>query len=242
MIYKTLKTLPHDATPIDRIIVRNHPGVLRANMDMVYTRMIEVFKDGELHTYKEVWEKTMKELPLSRGRMSFQNVVRSGYIKEIDRGGYNKSIRYLITDLGREVLKIARRNQKVFRFLRHFKDKDKDDYFAAILRKELESGKAMEDLTPAGILKAFEALCSEENQEAYRLGNYEVYERRLWRLIGETSALDEIISDPVVLETCKTKVFESKTSRERHRWFNVYDRLRCNLEWKDEVRKSKSKQ
>jgi len=235
MIYKTL---PYDATPIDRIIVRNHPGVLRANMDMVYTRMIEVFKDGELHTYKEVWEKTMKDLPLSRGRMSFQNVVRSGYIKEIDNGGNNRSIRYRITDLGREILKIARRNQKVFNFLRHFKDKDKDDYFAAILKKELESGKIAEDLTPEGILKAFEALCSEENQEAYRLGNYEVYEKRLWRLIGETSALDEIVTDPVVLDTCKTRAFESKTSGERHRWFNAYDRLRCVLEWKDEVKRS----
>ena len=223
-------------------LIKNHPGVLRANMDMVYTRMIEVFKDGELHTYKEVWEKTLMEFSLSRGRMSFMNVVRSGYIKEIDRGGYNRSIRYQITDLGREVLKIARRNQKVFRFLRHFKDKDKDDYFAAILRKELESGKATEDLTPAGILKAFEALCSDENQEAYRLGNYEVYERRLWRLIEETSVLDEMISDPIVLETCKSKSFESKISEERHKWFNAYDRLRCALEWKDEVRKSKSNQ
>lgn len=238
MIYETL---PPDATLIDRI-VRNHPGVLKANMDMVYTRMIEVFEDGELHTYKEVWEKTMKDSPLSRGRMSFDNVVRSGFIKEIDRGGVNRSIRYQITDLGREALKIVRRNQKVFRFLRHFKDKDKDDYFAAIIGRELESGKATEDLTPAGILKTFEALCSEENQVAFRLGNYELYERKLWKLISETCVLDEIVSDPVVLETCKTKVFESKTSRERHRWFNVYDRLRCDLEWKEEVKKSNSKQ
>ena len=239
MIYETL---PHDATPIDRI-VRNHPGVLRANMDMVYTRMTEVFKDGELHTYKEVWEKIMKDFPLSRGRMSFDNVVRSGFIKEIDRGGINRSIRYQITELGREALRIARRNQKVFRFLRHFKDKDKDDYFAAIIGRELESGeKATEDLTPAGILKTFEALCSEENQVAFRLGNYEVYERKLWKLIGETNILDEIISDPVVLETCKTKVFESKTSGERHRWFKAYDRLRCNLEWKAEVKRSNDKQ
>ena len=234
--------LPHDATPIVRGIVKNHPGVLRANMDMVYTRMTEVFKDGELHTYKEVWEKTMKDFPLSRGRMSFDNVVRSGFIKEIDRGGISRSIRYQITELGREALKIARRNQKVFRFLRHFKDKDKDDYFAAILKRELESGKATEDLTPAGILKAFEALCSEENQEAYRLGNYEVYEKRLWNLISKTNALDEIVMEPSVLETLKSKSFNSKTSSERHRWFDAYDKLRCILEWKDEVRKSKSKQ
>jgi len=223
-------------------LIKNRPGVLRANMDMVYTRMIEVFKDGELHTYKEVWEKTMKELPFGRGRLSFQNVVRFGYIKEIDRGGYNRAIRYLITDLGREVLKIAGRNQKVFKFLRHFKDKDKDDYFAAILRKELESGKATEDLTPAGILKTFEALCSEENQEAYRLGNYETYEKRLWNLISKTNALDEIVMDPTVLEALKTKSFESKTSSERHRWFDAYDKLRCILEWKSEVKRSNSKQ
>lgn len=234
-------TLPPDATLIDRI-VRIHPGVLKANMDMVYTRMIEVFEDGELHTYKEVWEKTMKDSPLSRGRMSFDNVVRSRFIKEIDRGGTNRAIRYQITDLGREALKIVRRNQKVFRFLRHFKDKDKDDYFAAIIGRELESRKATEDLTPAGILKTFEALCSEENQEAFKLGNYDLYERKLWKLIDETCVLDEIVSDPVVLETCKTKVFESKTSGERHRWFNVYDRLRCALEWKEEVKKSNSKQ
>ena len=221
-------------------LIKNRPGVLRANMDMVYTRMIEVFKDGELHTYKEVWEKTMKELPFGRGRLSFQNVVRFGYIKEIDRGGYNRAIRYLITDLGREVLKIAGRNQKVFKFLRHFKDKD--DYFAAILRKELESGKATEDLTPAGILKTFEALCSEENQEAYRLGNYETYEKRLWNLISKTNALDEIVMDPTVLEALKTKSFESKTSSERHRWFDAYDKLRCILEWKSEVKRSNSKQ
>ncbi len=223
-------------------LIKNRPGVLRANMDMVYTRMIEVFKDGELHTYKEVWEKTMKELPFGRGRISFSNVVRFGYIKEIDRGGYNRAIRYLITDLGREVLKIAGRNQKVFKFLRHFKDKDKDDYFAAILRKELESGKATEDLTPAGILKTFEALCSEENQEAYRLGNYETYEKRLWNLISKTNALDEIVMDPTVLEALKTKSFESKTSSERHRWFDAYDKLRCILEWKSEVKRSNSKQ
>lgn len=223
-------------------MLQTHPGVKRCNMDMLYPRMLEVFEDGEPHTYKEVWEKTLKDLyPLGWNRGAFQNLGNSGFIKEIDRGSPNRAIRYHITEHGQEVLTIARLNQKVFRFLRHFKDKDKDDYFAAIVKKELETGKAVEDLSPAGILKAFEALCSEENQVAFRLGNYEVYERKLWKLIGETNVLDEIISDPVVLETCKTKVFESKTSGERHRWFNAYDRLRCNLEWKKQVKESNSK-
>ena len=212
-------------------------------MDMLYPRMLEVFEDGELHTYKEVWEKTLKDLyPLGWNKGSFQNLGNSGFIKEIDRGGPNRAIRYLITEHGQEVLRIARMNQKVFSFLRHFKDKDKDDYFAAILKKELESGKATEDLTPTGILKAFEALCSKENQVAFRLGNYETYEKRLWNLISKTNALDEIVMDPTVLEALKTKSFESKTSSERHRWFDAYDKLRCILEWKSEVKRSNSKQ
>lgn len=232
-----MQSLPHSKETTQQMLP-THFAVIRCNMDMLYLRMIEVFEDGELHTYKEVWEKTMKELPLSHGRMSFQNVVRSGYIKEIDRGGPNRAIRYHITEHGREVLRIARLNQRVFNFLRHFKDKDKDDYFAAIVKKELETGKAAEDLTPAGILKAFEALCSEETQEAWQFGNYEVYERKLWKLIGETNALDEIVMDPSVLETLKMKSFESKTSSERHRWFDAYDKLRCILEWKEEVKRS----
>ena len=162
-------------------------------MDMLYPRMLEVFEDGELHTYKEVWEKTLKDLyPLGWNKGSFQNLGNSGFIKEIDRGGPNRAIRYQITEHGREVLRIARMNQKVFNFLRHFKDKDKDDYFSAILKKELESGKAAEDLTPLGILKAFEALYSEEAREAWQIGNYEVYEKRLWNLISKTNALRNV--------------------------------------------------
>ena len=236
-----MQSLPH--SEIAYRTLQAHPGVRRCNMDMLYPRMLEVFEDGELHTYKEVWEKTLKDLyPLGWNKGSFQNLVNSRFIREIDRGGPNRAIRYLITEHGGEVLRIARMNQKVFSFLRHFKDKDKDDYFAAILKKELESGEAAEDLTPAGILKAFEALCSEENWEAYQLGNYEVYEKRLWNLISKTNALDEIVMDPIVLETLKSKSFESKTSSERHRWFNAYDKLRCILEWKEEVKRSRNKQ
>ena len=239
----TCETLQLDANLTTKLLLKCRPGVLRANMDMLYPRMLEVFEDGELHTYKEVWEKTLKDLyPLGWNKGSFQNLGNSRFIREIDRGGPNRAIRYQITEHGREVLRIARMNQKVFRFLRHFKDKDKDDYFAAILKRELESGKATEDLTPAGVLEAFEALCSEDNQGAFKFGNYEVYERKLWKLVEETDVLDEMISDPVVLETCKKKVFESKTSGERHRWFNVYDRLRCSLEWKEEVKRSNGKQ
>lgn len=211
-------------------------------MDMLYPRMLEVFEDGELHTYKETWEKTLKDLyPLGWNKGSFHNLGNSGFIKEIDRGGPNRAIRYQITEHGREVLRIARMNQKVFNFLRHFKDKDKDDYFAAIVRRELESGKANEDLTPAGILRAFEALCSEKAREAWQVGNYEVYEKRLWNLISKTNALDEIVMDPSVLETLKSKSFSSKTSSERHRWFDAYDKLRCILEWKEEVKRSGNK-
>ena len=219
-----------------------HLGVRRCNMDMLYPRMLEVFEDGELHTYKETWEKTLKDLyPLGWNKGSFHNLGNSGFIKEIDRGGPNRAIRYQITEHGREVLRIARMNQKVFNFLRHFKDKDKDDYFAAIVRRELESGKANEDLTPAGILRAFEALCSEKAREAWQVGNYEVYEKRLWNLISKTNALDEIVMDPSVLETLKSKSFSSKTSSERHRWFDAYDKLRCILEWKEEVKRSGNK-
>ena len=229
--------------PIAEQMLQTHPGVRRCNMDMLYPRMLEVFEDGELHTYKEVWEKTLKDLyPLGWNKGSFQNLGNSGFIKEIDRGGPNRAIRYQITEHGREVLRIARMNQKVFNFLRHFKDKDKDDYFAAILKKELETGKAAEDLTPAGILKAFEALCSEEAREAWQIGNYEVYEKRLWSLISKTDAIDEIVLDPSILETLKTKSFESKTSSERYRWFDAYDKLRCILEWKKQVKESNRKQ
>ena len=224
-------------------LLQAHPGVRRYNMDMLYPRMLEIFEDGELHTYKEVWEKTLKDLyPLGWNKGAFQNLGNSGFIREIDRGGPNRAIRYQIAEHGREVLRIARMNQKVFTFLRHFKDKDKDDYFAAILRRELESGEANEDLTPAGILRAFEALCSEEYREASQIGNYEVYEKRLWRLISKTNALDEIVMDPSVLETLKSKSFSSKTSSERHRWFDAYDKLRCILEWKEEVKRSRSRQ
>ena len=107
-------------------------------MDLLYPRMLEVFEDGELHTYKEVWEKTLKDLyPLGWNKGSFQNLGNSRFIKEIDRGGPNRAIRYQITEHGREVLRIARMNHEVFSFLRHFKDKDKDkdDYFAAILKR-----------------------------------------------------------------------------------------------------------
>ena len=212
-------------------------------MDMLYPRMLEVFEDRELHTYKEVWEKTLKDLyPLGWNKGSFQNLGNSRFIKEIDRGGPNRAIRYQITEHGQEVLRIARMNQKVFNFLRHFKDKDKDDYFAAILKKELETGKAAEDLTPAGILKAFEALYSDETREAWQIGNYEVYDKRLWNLISKTNALDEIVMDPSILETLKTRSFESKTSFEKHRWFDAYDRLRCILEWKKQVKRSNDKQ
>ena len=224
-------------------MLQTHPGVRRCNMDMLYPRMLEVFEDGELHTYKEVWEKTLKDLyPLGWNKGSFQNLGNSRFIKEIDRGGPNRAIRYQITEHGQEVLRIARMNQKVFNFLRHFKDKDKDDYFAAILKKELESGKATEDLTPVGILKVFEALYSDETREGWQVGNYEVYDKRLWSLISKTNALDEIVMDPSVLETLKTRSFESKTSFEKHRWFDAYDRLRCILEWKEEVKRSNSKQ
>lgn len=212
-------------------------------MDMLYPRMLEVFEDGELHTYKEVWEKTLKGLyPLGWNKGSFQNLGNSGFIKEIDRGGPNRAIRYQITEHGREVIRIARMNQKVFSFLRHFKDKDKDDYFAAILKKELEVGESTKDLTVDGLLKAFEALCSDVTQEANYLGNYVVYQNRLWNLISKTDAIDEIVMDPAVLEALKTKSFESKTSSERHRWFDAYDKLRCILEWKKQVKESNSKQ
>lgn len=235
-----MQSLPH--LEIAYRLLQAHPGVRRCNMDMLYPRMLEVFEDGELHTYKEVWEKTLKGLyPLGWNKGSFQNLGNSRFIREIDRGGPNRAIRYQITEHGREVLRIARMNQKVFNFLRHFKDKDKDDYFAAIVKKELETGKAAEDLTPAGILKAFEALCSEEAREAWQIGNYEVYEKRFWSLISKTNALDEIVMDPSVLETLKSKSFSSKTSSERHRWFDAYDKLRCILEWKAEVKRSNSK-
>lgn len=230
--------------PIAEQMLQTHPGVRRCNIDMLYPRMLEVFEDGELHTYKEVWEKTLRGLyPLGWNKGSFQNLGNSGFIKEIDHGGPNRAIRYQITEHGQEVLRIARMNQKVFNFLRHFKDKDKDDYFAAILKKELETGKAAEDLTPAGILKAFEALYSDESREAWKVGNYEVYDKRLWNLISKTDAIDEIVMDPIVLEALKIKTFESKTSSERHRWFDAYDKLRCILEWKEEeVKRSNGKQ
>ena len=61
-------------------------------------------------------------------------------------------------------------------------------------------------------------------------------------MISETDAIDEIVSDPTILEALKAKSFESKTSSERHRWFDAYDKLRCILEWKKQVKESNSKQ
>lgn len=209
-------------------------------MDMLYLKMLEIFEDGELHTYKEIWEKVLKDLyPLGWNKGPFENLEHSAFIKHVDRGGTNRSIRYKITDYGLETLRIARLNQKVFNFLRHFKDKDKDDYFGALMKKSLESGKPIsDDVSPAGILKAFEALYAEENREAFVVGNYEVYEKRLWNLISKHNDLDEIISDPIVLETLKTNAFSKESSDERHRWFNAYDRLRSILEWKERVKRS----
>jgi hypothetical protein len=227
---------------ITACLLNMSPGVKRSSMDMLYLKMLEIFEDQELHTYKEIWEKVLKDLyPLGWNKGTFENLEHSAFIKRVDRGGINRSIRYKITKYGLETLRIARLNQKVFNFLRHFKDKDKDDYFSALMKKSLESGKpAFDDVSSAGILKTFEALYAEENREAFAIGNYEVYEKRFWNLISKTNVLDEIISDPIVLETLKTNAFSKKSSDERHRWFNAYDRLRSILEWKERVKRSHS--
>lgn len=231
-----------DDEELMKAVLHVNEGARRVNMDTLYARLLEVFEDGELHTYAECWEKVLKGLyPLGWNKGSFNSLYQCWYIEFVDKGGNNRSYRYKISRAGELVLKTAKINQKVFRFLRHFKDKNKDDFFAAILKKQLEdcSGEVLDDVSPAGFLRALEALCLEENYPwATQFGNYDVYKRRIFNLIEKTSALDEILNDPVVLDTCYKKIAESNSQRERYRWFEMYDYLRFHIDRKEKVRKS----
>lgn len=222
------------------LIYRNS-GVSRCSMDTLWCRMLAVFEDGKPHTYAEVHAKVLSDrYPLGWNKGGFLGIQKRGYIRHLDRRGKNHSIRYVITEDGLNVLLLARQNTKVFRFLRHFKDKYKDNYYSKILEDTLTdtSGEAIEDLSPAGFLKAVEALCSSENDLARSLGNFDAYTHRLWNLIEKTSALDSIVGDPEVLRTMLEKSRTAESSIERSRWLSFYDRLKGDLDWKETVRRS----
>lgn len=226
--------------PHQDVIILN-PGTSRATMDTLYCKMLKVFRDGELHTYAEVWEKVLKDLyPLGWNKGSFLSLEKNRYIKFIDRKGPNRSFRYKITKDGLNVLDLAEVNQRVFFFLRHFKDKNKDDYYAAILKKQLESESTVaDDLTPEGFLKAVEALCSDGNELGRKFGNYSVYSERIWNLIKKTDVLDEIIADPVVSKTILDRALSSESYVERARFFDFWNKLKEELSWKKKIKEQR---
>ncbi len=212
----------------------------KANMDMLYCRMLEVFEDGELHTYKECWEKTLKDrYPLGWNKGSFNGLWKRGFIRHVDNGGPNRSYRYQISEDGLKVLETAKTNQKVFKFLRHFKDKNKDDYFTPILNAELAGEDVSSDLSPESFLAAVDALCSDDTSRERETGNYAAYSNRIWKLIEKTDALDEILADPVVLDTLIRKAKDGKSSMERCRYFDYYNHIKSALEWREMVKKSR---
>ena len=211
----------------------------QANMDMLYCRMLEVFEDGQPHTYKECWEKTLKDrYPLGWNKGSFDGLWKRGYIKHIDNAGLNRAYRYQISEDGLNVLKTAKVNQRVFKFLRHFKDKNKDDYFTPILKAELAGKDVSSDLSPESFLAALDALCNDDSAEDRRIGNYAVYKDRIWNLVEKTEALDDILQDPTVLDTLIRKARDGKSSMERWRYFEFYNHIKTALEWREKVKKS----
>lgn len=215
----------------------------KANMDMLYCRMLEVFEDGQPHTYKECWEKTLKDrYPLGWNKGSFDSLWKRGFIKHIDNQGLNRSYRYQISEDGLKVLEIAKTNQRVFKFLRHFKDKNKDDYFTPILKAELAGEDVSSDLSPESFLAAVDALCSDDSAEDRRIGNYAVYKNRIWNLIEKSEALDDILRDPAVLDTLIRKAKDGKSGMERSRYFDCYNHIKSSLEWREMVKKSHEQQ
>ena len=211
----------------------------KANMDMLYCRMLEVFADGQLHTYKECWEKTLKDrYPLGWNKGSFDGLWKRRFIKHIDNGGPNRAYRYQISEDGLKVLETAKTNQKVFKFLRHFKDKNKDDYFTPILKAELAGEDVSSDLSPESFLAALDALCSDDASREREVGNYAVYKDRIWNLIEKTEALDDILQDPIVLNTLIKKARDGKSSMERWRYFKFYDHIKSSLELRETMKKS----
>jgi len=223
------------------IIVTESPGAREVNLDLVYCKLLEAFEDGELHTYEDACQKFLeKEEHKNSFRLPFQSLESRRYLRFVDKGGKNRAFRYKITDEGLEILKIARDNQKVFRFLRHFRPKDKNDYFSAILKKQLSSGGdgVSSDLSPKTFCEALDALCSDEMEAARRFGNYRRYQERIFEILEGSDAIDDIVQDPSVEEFLLGKIKSSSSSRERYRFFEMYDRMRSATDWKKRVRES----
>lgn len=214
-------------------------------MSMLYCRVLKSFSDGKLHNFIESLEEAKLENADKKGwyRGIMKNLVTSHLVMVVDRGGTNRSIRYKITDAGLELLKIAEDNQKVFQFLRHFKTKDKDNYWSEILKNDLkEGGCAADDLTPVKFIEVVDALCSKDLERARHFGNYNAYKDRIWKLINEDSVLDDIIMDPIVLDTIWQRIPKSQDYRERRMYFDFWNGLKSAIDWKKELNKSKTEE
>ena len=149
--------------------LKNAKSFMHRHANQATMKMLKCFEDGDALSYRyHVLPTVFPGMPVGHDIDCFKGLINTKLIKFSHKGSHGLKL-FKITDLGREVCKIADINNIFYRVVRWFKIDDEDEMIAAMMKADLNGEESYKDTMPETIIELLENLFNPES-EMHKIG------------------------------------------------------------------------